>query len=166
MRNFICENKKKLKNCSNQVPCLHLRVFPCLVSLEGWKYVSPLLSINLLFLCLDSTEKKSSTTVNHKTLTSPRKTVNKLMRHFRQTPKGFCHTVKHGKLSSSSSSVHIWRKPRKYLKDNLQLKSMTAEEKDLLTNSVSVEQLLNDESFWDTWSRYNVVVCRKYKNSL
>ncbi|XP_068741270.1 uncharacterized protein [Montipora capricornis] len=85
---------------------------------------------------------------NGKVLTSPKKAIHERLKRFRQTPKGFCHTVKDRKLTASTSCIHIRRKPRR--RQNHAPKNLTAVEKDLVTNSVNIEQVLDDDSFWDT----------------
>lgn len=53
------------------------------------------------------------------------------MRQFRQTPKGFCHTVKSRKLSASTSSVHIRRKVRKIPREKSQPKDTVLKKRSL-----------------------------------
>ncbi|KAM7437363.1 hypothetical protein ABFA07_013000 [Porites harrisoni] len=106
--------------------------------------------LSLLDLAQDAEQKSSSTAENTKTLSTARKHDHNLKRHFRQTPKGFIHTVKNRKLSASTSTIHVRRKPRTNPKENLQFKGMPSKEKDMTAKQLSFEELLNDDSFWNT----------------
>lgn len=81
-----------------------------------------------------------------KSLTSAKNTTQRIKK-FRQTPKGFCHTVKNRKLTASTSSIHIRQKARKIFKSPT--KHLSATQKDLVRSVASIEQVLDDDSFWD-----------------
>lgn len=81
-----------------------------------------------------------------KSLTSAKNTTQRIKK-FRQTPKGFCHTVKNRKLTASTSSIHIRQKARKIFKSPA--KQLSATQKDLVRSVASIEQVLDDDSFWD-----------------
>ena len=70
-----------------------------------------------------------------------------MARHFRQTPKGFLHSAKKRKITTSTSTIVIRRKPRIKPRPKIE---MTAKEKDLIASGISLEQLLDDESLWNT----------------
>lgn len=58
--------------------------------------------------------------------------------------------MKNRKLSASTSTIHVRRKPRANPKENLQFKGVAAKEKDMIARELSFEELLNDDSFWNT----------------
>ena len=98
-------------------------------------------------------QRTPNTVTNSKRALRQVSSAHQLARHFRRTPKGFLHSPKKRKIAASTSSIIIRRKSRTDPKENLKQAEMTPKEKDLkdlVTSRVSFEQLLDDESFWDT----------------
>ena len=84
---------------------------------------------------------------NRKTVLSEGRPALQTARHFRQTPKGFLHSATKRKIAASTSAIDIRRKPRINPKASVE---MTVKEKDLVASGLSLEQLLDDESMWNT----------------
>ena len=107
-----------------------------------------MLNLSTILISTDTAEQGSSNKAsNRKTVLSEGRPAHQMTRHFRQTPKGFLHSAKKRKITASTSTIVVRRKPRINPKANVEL---TAKEKDLITSGVSLEQLLDDESLWNT----------------
>ena len=104
----------------------------------------------MIFSFLTDTADQKDSKTSHKTVSSEGRSNHHLARHFRQTPKGFLNSTKNRKITASTSSIIISRKPNTNWKEIQKQVEMTAKEKDLVTSRVSFEQLLDDESFWNT----------------
>ncbi|XP_078375819.1 uncharacterized protein LOC144659260 isoform X2 [Oculina patagonica] len=107
-------------------------------------------SLSLLDLALDDTANQGDSKTSHKKISSKGRPAHQLARHFRQTPKGFLHTTKNRRIPASAPAVIVRRKPRTNSKEIPKHAEKAPKGKDLVTSRFSFEQLLDDESLWNT----------------